>query len=126
MDSPSQYRNLEQQVRWVNSITDKPTSIEIVWGHNVIEIPEHKQRLMSDVKSWGIDIIGTDYAPIGGWSEPEHMLPSAGTELVWPCRVSGSRDLRRQLPPFVSSSPPLQLPPAAAQMRVAGCLTTSS
>ena len=70
-DSPEQYQDLEGQVRWINSLTDKPTSIEVVWGHNIVPIPEDKQRLMRDLKSWGLDIIGTDYAPIGGWtSEP--------------------------------------------------------
>lgn len=68
LDSPEQYKDLEGQVRWINSLTDKPTSIEIVWGHNSIDIPENKRKLMRDVKAWGLDIIGTDYAPIGGWS----------------------------------------------------------
>ncbi|MFZ5833190.1 MAG: hypothetical protein ACOY3P_24140 [Planctomycetota bacterium] len=71
-DTPERYQDLEQQVRWINSLTDKPTSIEIVWGHNSVAIPESKQKLMRDLKSWGLDIIGTDYAPIGGWSaEPD-------------------------------------------------------
>lgn len=67
-DSPEQYQDLERQVRWINSLTDRPTSIEIVWGHNAIDIPDSKQKLMRDVKAWGLDVIGTDFAPIGGWS----------------------------------------------------------
>lgn len=67
-DSAEQYQDLERQVRWIGSL-GKPTSIEIVWGHNSIAIPEDKQRLMRDVKSWGLSVIGTDYAPIGGWSD---------------------------------------------------------
>ncbi|MBI3880879.1 MAG: hypothetical protein HY301_12580 [Verrucomicrobia bacterium] len=72
-DSPEQYRDLESQVRWINSLTDKPTSIEVVWGHNSVAIPADKQKLMRDLKSWGLDIISTDYAPIGGWSEKPYL-----------------------------------------------------
>lgn len=71
--TPEEYRDLEQQVRWINSVTAKPTSIEIVWGHNVVPIPPDKQQLMRDVRSWGLDIIGTDYAPIGGWSDAPYL-----------------------------------------------------
>ena len=67
-DSPEQYRDLEGQVRWIKSITHKPLSVEVVWGHNSVPIPEEKQKLMRDLKSWGVDVIATDYAPIGGWS----------------------------------------------------------
>ena len=68
-DSPEQYRDLESQVRWLKSVTKKPISVEVVWGHNSVPIPPEKQTLMRDLKSWGVDVIGTDYAPIGGWSE---------------------------------------------------------
>ena len=72
-DTPEQYRDLESQVRWVNAITDRPTSIEVVWGHNSVPIPEDKQRLMRDLRAWGLDIISTDYAPIGGWSDAPYL-----------------------------------------------------
>jgi hypothetical protein len=72
-DSPGQYRDLEGQVRWIKSITDKPVSVEIVWGHNVVPIPPDKQKLMRDLKSWGLDVIGTDYAPIGGWAHEPYL-----------------------------------------------------
>jgi hypothetical protein len=68
-DSPEQYRDLEGQVRWIKSVSDKPLSVEVVWGHNSVPIPADKQKLMRDLKSWGVDVIGTDYAPIGGWTE---------------------------------------------------------
>jgi hypothetical protein len=68
-DSPEQYRDLEAQVRWVRSVTDKPISVEVVWGHNSVPIPPEKQKLMRDLKLWGVDVIGTDYAPIGGWAQ---------------------------------------------------------
>ncbi|MSU49515.1 MAG: hypothetical protein EXS37_10585 [Opitutus sp.] len=71
--TPGEYRDLEQQVRWINSLTARPTSIEIVWGHNVVPIPPDKQKLMREVRSWGLDIIGTDYAPIGGWSQEPYL-----------------------------------------------------
>lgn len=71
--TPDEYSDLEQQVRWINSLTDKPTSIEIVWGHNIVPIPADKQRLMRDVRAWGLDVIGTDYAPIGGWSKQAYL-----------------------------------------------------
>lgn len=71
--SPAEYRDLEEQVRWINGLTAKPTSIEIVWGHNVVPIPPDKQQLMRDVRRWGLDIISTDYAPIGGWSKRPEM-----------------------------------------------------
>jgi hypothetical protein len=71
--TPEEYRDLEQQVRWINSLTAKPTSVEIVWGHNSVPIPPDKQRLMRDVRSWGLDVIGTDYAPIGGWSNEPYL-----------------------------------------------------
>ena len=68
-ESPEQYKDLEDQVRWIKSISDKPVSIEVVWGHNSVAIPENKQTLMRDLKSWGVDVLGTDYAPVGGWSK---------------------------------------------------------
>lgn len=71
--TPGEYRDLEQQIRWINSVTPKPTSIEIVWGHNVVPIPPDKQKLMRDVRRWGLDIISTDYAPIGGWSQQPYL-----------------------------------------------------
>lgn len=73
-DTPEQYKDLESQVRWINSLTEKPTSIEVVWGHGQVAIPDYKQKLMRDLKSWGLDIIGTDYAPIGGWTK-DAFLP---------------------------------------------------
>lgn len=71
--TPTEYADLEHQIRWVNSLTDKPTSIEIVWGHNLVPIPADKQTLMRDVRAWGLDIISTDYAPIGGWAQKPYL-----------------------------------------------------
>jgi len=72
-DAPEQYKDLEGQVRWIKSVTDKPLSVEVVWGHNSVAIPDDKQKLMRDLKSWGVDVIGTDYAPIGGWSGKPYL-----------------------------------------------------
>jgi hypothetical protein len=67
--TPEQNKDTGSQVRWIKSVTDKPLSVEVVWGHNSVPIPADKQTLMRELKSWGVDTIGTDYAPIGGWSE---------------------------------------------------------
>jgi len=70
--SGDEYEILKEQIQWIKSKTDKPLGIEIVWGHNITQIPEPKKQLMKDVKQWGVDVIATDYAPIGGWSkEPD-------------------------------------------------------
>jgi len=71
--TPEEYRDLEKQVRWINSVTDVPTSVEIVWGHRLIPIPPDKHQLMRDLRQWGLDTIGTDYAPIGGWSDRPYL-----------------------------------------------------
>jgi len=71
--TPEEYRDLEQQVRWINALTEVPTSVEIVWGHRLVPIPPDKQQLMRDLRQWGLDIIGTDYAPIGGWSDRPYL-----------------------------------------------------
>jgi len=111
-DSPEQYRDLEQQVRWIKSVSGKPVSIEIVWGHNSIAIPEDKQRLMRDVKSWGLDTIGTDYAPIGGWSDRPDLARWEAKMLALRPFEEKTEVLLQAHVPFVGATVP-----SAAQVR---------
>ncbi len=60
---------VKEQLAWLRGVSDKPIGNEIVWGHNLVEIPDDKQQLIRDLKRWGNDVIATDYAPIGGWAE---------------------------------------------------------
>ncbi|HWB00956.1 MAG TPA: hypothetical protein VG713_20835 [Pirellulales bacterium] len=66
--SEEQRNMVREQLAWLRSVSDKPIGNEVVWGHNLIAIPEDKQQLMSDLQRWGNDTIATDYAPIGGWT----------------------------------------------------------
>jgi hypothetical protein len=67
--TPDQRDLVRAQLAWLRSVSDKPIGNEVVWGHNAVEIPGDKQTLIRDLKSWGNDIIATDYAPIGGWTK---------------------------------------------------------
>ena len=67
--TPADYADLRQQIKWVKSVTAKPLVMEIVWGHRQAAIPDEKIKLMADLKSWGVDVIATDFAPIGGWAD---------------------------------------------------------
>ena len=67
--TPEQRDMVREQLAWLRSVSDKPIGNEVVWGHNAVEIPADKQTLIRDLKSWGNDVIATDYAPIGGWSK---------------------------------------------------------
>lgn len=111
-DSPEQYRDLESQVRWINSLTDNPTSIEIVWGHNSVPIPPDKQKLMRDVKSWGLDVIGTDYAPIGGWSDKPDLKR-------WEAKMLAIRPFEEKTEVLIQAHVPFlgATVPSAAQVR---------
>ena len=70
---PEDYAMLADQVRWLRSRTAKPIGVEVVWGHNSVALPESKARLVRDLKSWGVDTIAHDYAPIGGWSQTHDL-----------------------------------------------------
>lgn len=104
-DSPEQYKDLEQQVRWISSF-GKPTSVEVVIGHNRIEVPPDKAKLLRDLKSWGIDVIGTDYAPIGGWSNKPDLMRWETKMLAWRPYEDKTEVLIQAHAPFVGAAVP--------------------
>ena len=67
--SPAEMANLKEQIQWMKSVTAKPLGMEVVWGHKQAAIPQDKIKLITDLKAWGVDIIATDYAPVGGWGD---------------------------------------------------------
>jgi len=67
--TPEQRKMVEDQTRWFSGLTKKTVGHEIVWGHNVVEIPDDKVQLIRDCKAWGMSVIASDYAPIGGWTK---------------------------------------------------------
>ncbi len=71
--TPEQRDMVREQLAWLHGVSDKPIGNEVVWGHNSVEIPDDKQGLIRDLKSWGNDVIATDYAPIGGWTKVPEM-----------------------------------------------------
>lgn len=111
-DTPEQYQDLERQVRWIKSISDKPTSVEVVWGHGQVAIPQYKQQLMRDLKSWGVDVISTDYAPIGGWTK-DAFLPR------WEQRILELRPIEAKTEVLLQAHVPFlgATVPSAAQVR---------
>lgn len=104
-DSPEQYKDLEQQVRWIDSL-GKPTSVEVVIGHNAIDAPPDKVKLMRDLKAWGIDVIGTDYAPIGGWSNKPDLMRWETKMLAWRPYEDKTEVLIQAHVPFVGATVP--------------------
>ncbi|MBK8040444.1 MAG: hypothetical protein IPK22_25420 [Verrucomicrobiaceae bacterium] len=104
-DSPEQYQDLEQQVRWIDSL-GKPTSVEVVIGHNAIDAPPDKVKLMRDLKAWGIDVIGTDYAPIGGWSNKPDLMRWETKMLAWRPHEAKTEVLIQAHVPFVGATVP--------------------
>ncbi len=66
--TPAQNDLVRDELQWLRSQTKKPVANEIVWGHNVVPIPEDKIQLIQNAKSWGMTTIASDYAPLGGWS----------------------------------------------------------
>ncbi|MBX7207156.1 MAG: hypothetical protein K1X78_02485 [Verrucomicrobiaceae bacterium] len=104
-DSPEQYKDLEQQVRWINSL-GKPTEVEVVIGHNAIDAPPDKVQLMRDLKSWGITTIGTDYAPIGGWSNKPDLMRWETKMLAWRPFENKTEVLIQAHVPFVGATVP--------------------
>ena len=67
--TPAELADVKEQVKWMKSVTDKPLGMEIVWGHKTAEIPKEKAELMANLKAWGVDVIATDFAPVGGWGD---------------------------------------------------------
>jgi hypothetical protein len=67
--TPPQRKLVEEQTRWLSGLTKKTVGHEIVWGHNVTAIPDDKAQLIRDCKAWGMSVIASDYAPIGGWTK---------------------------------------------------------
>ena len=67
--TPAQRKLVEGQTRWLSGFTTKPVGHEIVWGHNSVSIPDDKVQLIRDCKAWGMSVIASDYAPIGGWTK---------------------------------------------------------
>ncbi len=67
--TPEQRKLVEDQTRWLSDLTEKPVGHEIVWGHNTADIPDDKAQLIRDCKAWGMGVIASDYAPIGGWTK---------------------------------------------------------
>jgi hypothetical protein len=63
------YQMVRDQVEWLRSVSGKRVGVEVVWGHGLTEIPESKARLIRDLKSWGVEVVAHDYAPIGGWTK---------------------------------------------------------
>ncbi len=104
-DSPEQYKDLEQQVRWISSL-GKPTEVEVVIGHNAIEAPPDKVKLMRDLKSWGITTIGTDYAPIGGWSNKPDLMRWETKMLAWRPHEGKTEVLLQAHVPFLDATVP--------------------
>jgi hypothetical protein len=64
---------VREQMQWLRNISDKPIGNEIVWGHRLIPMPDDKIQLVRDLKAWGNDVIATDYAPIGGWTNTPEL-----------------------------------------------------
>lgn len=67
--TPEQRALVAEQTRWLSARSQKPVGHEIVWGHNVAAIPEDKAQLIRDGKEWGMSVVASDYAPLGGWSQ---------------------------------------------------------
>jgi len=82
--TPEQRALVEQQMRWLRSVSGKPIANEIVWGHNVAEMPAVKAQLITDLKSWGMNAVAHDYAPVGGWTLKPDMS-------LWETRLSQFR-----------------------------------
>lgn len=67
--TPEQRKLVEEQTRWLGGLSRKPVGHEIVWGHNTAAIPDDKVQLIRDCKAWGMSVVASDYAPIGGWAK---------------------------------------------------------
>ncbi len=80
--SQAQRTMLQEQVKWLKSVSDKPVGMEVVWGHNSGPAPPGKVQLISDLRSWGVTEFHHDYAPIGGWSK-SHNLQLWEERLGW-------------------------------------------
>ncbi len=87
--TPEERDEVEKQMRWLRSESPKPIAVEVVWGHNQAKMPDDKAALVRDLKSWGMDEVASDLAPIGGWSHGDISL--------WEPRMAAYRDFH--LPP---------------------------
>jgi len=101
-----QRKMVEDQTRWLSSLTKKTVGHEIVWGHNVVEIPDDKVQLIRDCKSWGMSVIASDYAPIGGWTKTPDLCRWEGRFLnLRPFGLSSEAVLQAHVP-FLDPSIP--------------------
>lgn len=67
--TPEQHRMVDEQIRWLKSVSAKPVGVEVVWGHDRAELPVDKLQLIDEMKASGISVVANDDAPLGGWSK---------------------------------------------------------
>jgi hypothetical protein len=67
--TPEQHRMVDEQIRWLTSVSSKPVGVEVVWGHDRAELPADKLQLIDEMKASGMSVVANDDAPLGGWSK---------------------------------------------------------
>ena len=110
--TPEQRALVEEQTRWLSGLTNKAVGHEIVWGHNAASIPDDKVQLIHDCKAWGMNVVASDYAPIGGWTKDADLSR-------WEARFLNLRSFGLPTEAVLQAHVPFLDPavPAAAEVR---------